>query len=115
MIDEEYVKRMEEWFDKDRSSTFDEGEEIEVYGPDVILNDTKLDGGSFPEWMKDVAKHFGEQVKTEGCKGTLLGISYTYMDYYYIIQTLDGKKHYDTCVGHIEYLEDKNSENNLEE
>lgn len=115
MLDQEYVKRMEEWFDKDHSSIIDEGVEIFVYDPEVILNDTKLDGEPFPEWMKEIAKHFGEQVETKGHKGILLGISYTYMDYYYIIQTPDGKKHYDSCVGHIEYLEDKNSENNLEE
>lgn len=116
MLDPEYVKRMEEWFNKGRSSnSFDEGEEVEVFDKDTILNDTKLDGGSFPEWMKEVANHFGERVKTEGCDGILLGISYTYKDYYYIIQTPDGKKHYDTCVGHIHYLQNKNSENNLED
>lgn len=116
MLDPEYVKRMEEWFNKDRSSnSFDEGEEVEVFDKDTILNDTKLDGGSFPEWMKEVANHFGERVKTEGCDGILLGISYTYKDYYYIIQTSDGKKHYDTCVGHIHYFQNKNSENNLED
>lgn len=116
MLDPEYIKRMEEWFDKDHSSnSFDEDIEIFVYDPEVILNDTKLDGEPFPEWMKEVANHFGERVKTESCKGILLGISYTYMDYYYIIQTPDGRKHYDSCVGHIHYLQNKNSENNLEE
>lgn len=116
MLDQEYVKRMEEWFDKDRSSnSFDEGEEIEVFDKDTILNDTKLDGDPFPEWMKEVANHFGERVKTEGCDGILLGISYTYMDYYYIIQTPNGEKYYDSCVGHIYYLQNKNSQNNLEE
>lgn len=114
MLDPEYVKRMEEWFNKGRSSnSFDEGEEVEVFDKNTILNDTKLDGGSFPEWMKEVANHFGERVKTEGCDGILLGISYTYKDYYYIIQTSDGKKYYDTCVGHIHYLQNKNSENNV--
>lgn len=52
MIDEAYVKRMEEWFNfdkKERSSTFDEGEEIEVYDKDTILNETKLDGEPFPK------------------------------------------------------------------
>ena len=116
MLDPEYVKRMEEWFNKDRSSNFfDEGEEVEVFDKNTILNDTKLDGYSFPEWMKEVANHFGERVITEGCDGILLGISYTYKDYYYIIQTSDGKKHYDTCVGHIHYLQNKNSKNNLDD
>ena len=110
MLDQEYVKRMEEWFDQGRSSNFfDEGEEIEVFDKDIILYDTTLDGHPFPEWMKDVANHFGERVKTEGCDGILLGISYTYMDYYYIIQTPDGKKHYYSCVGYIHYLQNKNS------
>lgn len=117
MIDEEYVKRMEEWFNFDmgRSSDFDEGVEIFVYDPEVILNDTKLDGEPFPDFIKEAAQHFGERVKTDGTNGILLGISYTYMDYYYIIQTPDGKKHYDSCVGLIHYLQNKNSENNLEE
>lgn len=67
MLDPEYVRRMGEWFNKDRSSnSFDEGEEVEVFNKDTILNDTKLDGDSFPEWMKEVANHFGERVKTEG-------------------------------------------------
>lgn len=110
MLDSEYIKEMEEWFAKDRSSNpFDEDIEIFVYDPEVILNDTKIYGEPFPEWMKEVANHFGERVKTESYDGILLGISYTYIDYYYIVQTPDGKKHYDSCVGHIEYLEDKNS------
>lgn len=114
MLDPEYVKRMEEWFKKGRSShSFDEGEEVEVFDKNTILNDTKLDGGSFPEWMKEVVNHFGERVKTEDCDGILLGISYTYKDYYYIIQTPDGRKHYCTCVGRIYYLQNKNSENNV--
>ena len=116
MLDQEYIKRMEEWFNKDRSSnSFDEGEEVEVFDKDTILNDTKLDGEEFPEFIKEAAEHFGEQVKTDFYKGVLLGISYTYMDYYYIVQTPDGKKHHDTCVGWIYYLQDKNFQNNLEE
>lgn len=114
MLDPEYVKRMEEWFDEGRSSnSFNEG--VEVFDKDTILYDTTLDGEPFPEWIKEVANHFGERVKTESYDGVLLGISYTYMDYYYIIQTLDGRKHYDSCVGHITYLQDKNSENNLDD
>lgn len=115
MLDELYVKNMEEWFNKDCSSILDEGVEIFVYDPEVILNDTKLDGTPFPEWLKEIATHFGERVKTDGTDGILLGISYTYMDYYYIIQTSDGEKHYDSCVGRIHYLQNKNLENNLEE
>ena len=118
MIDEAYVKRMEEWFNfdkKDRSSIFDEGEEIEVYDKDTILNDTKLDGEEFPDFAKEAAEHFGERVKTDLYEGILLGISYTYMDYYYIIQETNGNKRYDSCVGWIYYLQNKNSQNNLED
>lgn len=106
MINEEYVKRMEEWFnfDKGRSSTFDEGEEVIVKDADIILNDTTLAGYPFPEFIKEAAKHFGEKVEVEGESGTLIGISYTYLDWYYLIKN-DEHTWASTCVSKIKYLE----------
>lgn len=97
---------MEDWFDNRSSSSFnyDEGEEIIVKDSDVILNDTTLAGYPFPEFIKIAAKHFGEKVEAEGKVGTLIGISYTYMDWYYLIKN-NKRTWAETCVSKIKYLE----------
>ena len=89
MRDPEYILRREEWFRNRPSSLynpFDEGEEISVYDPNIVLYDTMLDGEEFPECLK-----------------------YSYLDCYYVFQ--DDKFHttFVSCVGKI------NFENNLEE
>ena len=106
MKDENYIKRMEDWFDNQfsNSSNYDEGEEIVVKDPDIILNDTTLAGYPFPEFIKKAAKHFGEKVEAEGKVGTLIGISYTYLDWYYLIKN-DKRTWAETCVSKIKYLE----------
>lgn len=106
MKDESYIKRMEDWFNNRSSSSFnyDEGEEIIVKDPDIILNDTTLAGYPFPEFIKKAAKHFGEKVEVEGGFGTLIGISYTYLDWYYLIKN-DEYTWAETCVSKIKYLE----------
>lgn len=108
MLDPEYVKRMEDWFDN-RSSVLDikdysEGEEIIVKDKNIILNDTTLAGYPFPEFIKIATKHFGEKVETEGGTGTLIGISYTYLDWYYLIQN-EERTWAETCVSKIKFLE----------
>ena len=106
MKDENYIKRMEIWFDNRISNSFnyDEGEEIIVKDADIILNDTTLAGYPFPEFIKKAAKHFGEKVEVEGQVGTLIGISYTYLDWYYLIKN-DEHTWAETCVSKINYLE----------
>lgn len=97
---------MEIWFDNRISNSFnyDEGEEIIVKDADIILNDTTLAGYPFPEFIKKAAKHFGEKVEVEGQVGTLIGISYTYLDWYYLIKN-DEHTWAETCVSKINYLE----------
>lgn len=115
MLDPEYVRRMGGWFN-DRSSNscvFDEGEEVEVFDANEILTGTDKTDTPYPTFAKEAAKHFGEQVKTEGGEGKLIGISYTYTDFYYIIECLDKSRYYETCVSPIKFLED--SENNLDD
>lgn len=106
MKDENYIKRMEDWFDHRSSSSFNynEGEEIIVKDPDIILNDTTLAGYPFPEFIKKAAKHFGEKIEVYGKVGTLIGISYTYLDWYYLIKN-DEHTWAETCVSKIKYLE----------
>ena len=42
-------------------------------------------------------------MKPTGEVMTLIGMSYTYRDYYYILEE-NGKKSYHTCVGGIKFL-----------
>ena len=111
MRDPEYILRREEWF-RNRPSyynPFDEGEEISVYDPNVVLNDTMLDGEEFPECLKEAAKHFGEKSIIEGKLQPLVGVAYSYLDNYYIFQDDNFHTTFVSCVGKI------NFENNLEE
>lgn len=105
MRDEEYIKRMEDWYEKEPAPfLFDEGEFIEVFDANQILNDTDLTGQPFPDFIKEAAKHFGEKVEVEGKSGTLIGISYTYLDWYYLIKN-DEHTWAETCISKIKFLE----------
>lgn len=109
MKDENYIKRLEIWFNDRISNSFNnneysEGEEIIVKDADIILNDTTLAGYPFPKFIKEAAKHFGEKVEVEGGSGILIGISYTYLDWYYLIKN-DEHTWAETCVSKINYLE----------
>lgn len=105
MRDEAYIKRMEDWYEKEPAPfLFDEGEFIEVFDANQILNDTDLTGQPFPEFIKEAAKHFGEKVEVEGKSGILIGISYTYLDWYYLIKN-DEHTWAETCISKIKFLE----------
>lgn len=105
MRDEEYIKRMEDWYEKGPTPfSFDEGEFIEVFGANQILNDTDLTGQPFPEFIKEAAKHFGEDVEIETNTCILVGIAYSYMDWYYIVDDTE-ERWYESCVSKIKFLE----------
>lgn len=107
MRDEDYVIRREGWLSNNNHPfTFSEGEEIEIYSSQEILNGTDLTGEEFPDFAKQAAKHFGEEVKMCNIKGILTGISYTYLDWYYIIQ--HSKEIFKcSCKNDIEFIEEK--------
>lgn len=105
MRDEEYIKRMEDWYEKEPAPfLFDEGEFIEVFDANQIFNDTDLTGHPFPDFIKEAAKHFGEDVEVETNTGTLVGIAYSYMDWYYIVDYTEDRI-YESCVSKIKFLE----------
>lgn len=105
MRDEEYIKRMEDWYEKEPAPfPFNEGEEVEVFDANQILNDTDLTGTPFPDFIKEAAKHFEEKVEVEGKSGTLIGISYTYLDWYYLIKN-DEHTWAETCISKIKFIE----------
>lgn len=112
MRNEEYIKRMEDWHKKspvtfsldEGEFVFDEGEFIEVFDANQIFNDTDLTGQPFPEFIKEAAKHFGEDVEIEGNTVILVGIAYSYRDWYYIVDDTEDR-FYETCVSKIKFLE----------
>lgn len=105
MRDEEYIKRMEDWYEKEPAPfLFNEGEEVKVFDANQIFNDTDLTDQPFPDFIKEAAKHFGEKVEVEGKSGTLIGISYTYLDWYYLIKN-DEHTWAETCISKIKFLE----------
>lgn len=84
----------------------DEGEEIEIYDGEKLANNEIKDGfdKDFPEWFRNLGKYFGKQVYLPRLQesATLMGVSYTYLDYYYIVKTKDGKKHI-TCIEDVKF------------
>ncbi len=86
---------------------YDEGEEIEIYDGTKLANNEIKDGFGcdFPEWFRECGKHFGERVKLKHSKEvqTLIGMSYTYVDCYYILES-NNSKIYTSCVESIEFL-----------
>lgn len=97
-----WLKEREEYGD------YDEGEEVEIYDGDKLYNNEIKDGfgDDFLEWVRECGKYFGKNVRIKSTDEIkkLIGISYTYLDYYYILEK-DGKKSYETCISEIEFLE----------
>lgn len=86
---------------------YNEGEEVCIWDGTKLANNEIKDGfgEDFPQWFRDCGKHFGQKVKNkaDGKVYTLVGMSYTYLDYYYILES-NNKKHYCSCVGGIKFL-----------
>lgn len=87
---------------------YDEGEEVCIYDKYEILKDGSktLAGEEYPDFIKEAAEHFGERVKIqfeEDKEYILIGISYTYLDWYYILERPDKTRVHNTCVSGITY------------
>jgi hypothetical protein len=50
-----------------------------------------------------MGNHFGEKVIVSGETYTLIGMSITYRDYYYILLNTDGSRVFSSCVGKLEF------------
>lgn len=87
--------------------SYDEGEEVEIYDGNKLVKNEIKDGfdEDFPEWFRNLGKDFGKEAILDGEKVTFVGVSYTYLDYYYIFKTKDNKKVYDTCVDKLNLIE----------
>lgn len=87
---------------------YDVGEEREFFDGNALANNEIKSGfgNDFPEWFREAGKHFGQKCKVP-CDDkiyTLIGMSETFEDYYYIVVDENGKKHYHTGVGKVEFI-----------
>lgn len=106
------------WADKrqnmlstDFDSQWDEGEEIIIKDGEGLANRRirhLSENAEFPDWFVEMGKHFGKKVLDPITSevGILIGMSYTYFDYYYVVECPDGKVKGISCVTKIEILED---------
>lgn len=104
-----YKERMSEWFkayEKYETFEWDEGEEHCIYDGEGLASGKtrhKNPDDDFPDWFRNWGNHFGERAYINGeYRGILIGMSYTYLDYYYIIQDDNSTVHYVTCVSKLE-------------
>lgn len=106
-----YEERWYLWHEKVMNdppdAPYDCGEEREFYdGQSLAANEIKLgDGSDFPEWFREMGNHFGKKcISMDGEIYTLVGMSETFEDYYYILQKEDGTKSHHSCVGRVEFI-----------
>ena len=95
----------------DNTSSWDEGEEVTITDGEALYNGTikhQMEGADFPSWFREAGKNFGKRVTTDFDKevGILVGMTYTYLDYYYLIEYPNGKRVLHSCVGKLNIIED---------
>lgn len=86
---------------------FNEGEEVFIYDGKRLANNEIKDGfgNNFPTWLREIGDHFGEKIiMSDGNEYTLIGISYTYLDYYYLVKDDKENKAARSCVERIKFL-----------
>ena len=60
------------------------------------------DREDLPDWYKEYTTHVGDKYRDfTGKEVTLVGMSETNEDYYFIIRDSDGKESYESCVGDL--------------
>lgn len=106
-----YEERWYLWHEKvindPPDAPYDCGEEREFYdGASLARNEIKTGfGDDFPEWFREMGKPFGRKcISMDRETYTLVGMSETFEDYYYILQREDGSKCYHSCVGKIDFI-----------
>ena len=110
--DRTYEDRFNVWMynksleDYNELKDYDEGEEVIISdGEGLFCNKIKDGfGKDFPEWFRNAGMSFGKKVRMiDNEIYTLIGVSYTYLDYYYIVEK-DGEISRWSCVAHMEIL-----------
>lgn len=58
-----------------------------------------------PDWFKNYMSHIGEKYKDyRGKEVTLIGMSETNEDYYYVVEDSNDKKLFESCVGPLKRI-----------
>jgi len=106
-----YKERLDIWYYENAFDTenYDEGEEVEIYDGKALANNEikdPYDNSDFPDWYRELGSHFGEKVKiyADDTIYTLIGVSYTYSDLYYILQMENGSKVFSSCAERLEFV-----------
>nr|DAG88663.1 MAG TPA: hypothetical protein [Crassvirales sp.] len=73
-----------------------------IFSTKKIIKSTSDLDGSEPKWLPELLKDIGKTVVSP-YKGIFKGIEETFEDYYYIIETDEGKTVYETCVSSIDF------------
>lgn len=56
-----------------------------------------------PNWFKNYCSHIGNKYKDfEGREVTLIGMSETEDDYYFLTKDAEGREYYNSCVGRLD-------------
>lgn len=107
-----YEERWYLWQEKVLNSPLgaphDCGEEREFYDAQELISGKIKNGfgNDFPKWFREAGINFGKRCITPTKElGTLIGMSETFDDYYYILEMEDGTKHKFSCVGKLEFIE----------
>ena len=98
---------------EDETTIFDEGEDVEIRDKEGLLQRKykyPLNNNEFEDWFYESANNFGKKVKVDiddsGEIYTLVGMAYSYLDYYYVLERdRDGKKLYSSCVGKLNFID----------
>lgn len=80
----------------------DKYHQVIMFSTKKIIKSTSDLDGSEPQWLLKLLKDVGKTVVSP-YKGIFKGIEETFEDYYYIIETDDGKTVYETCVSSIDF------------
>lgn len=86
---------------------YDVGEERKFFDGKALANNEIKNGfgDDFPEWFREAGLHFGEKCRSmDGEIYTLIGMSETFEDFYYLLEDSNGNKHAHSCVGKIEFV-----------
>lgn len=109
-----YKERVDVWYYRkligEVKDEWDEGEEVEILeGAKLAKGDIKnyYDGEELPAWFKEWGNNFGKKVIIRGEKDevyTLIGVSITFVDLYFILEDENKKRKKVSCVIPIDLL-----------
>lgn len=105
--EERWYLWQERMLNRSPEDPYDSGEERVFYDAQELVSGKIKNGfgNEFPKWFKEAGLNFGKKCLVDNKIGTLIGMSETFDDYYYILQMEDGSKRAYSCVGKLKFIE----------